>query len=255
MRAPGGSFIWPYTSAHFEPLVEPLFFFGSTLTFDLDHLVIEVVALTRTLADAGEHRVAAVHLGDVVDELHDEHGLAHAGAAEQPDLAALGVGSEQVDDLDARDQDLRFRRLIGEAGRGLMDGAHGVGVDRTGFVHRLADDVDDAAQRLLADRHHDRLARVDDLLAAHETFRRVSMAIVRTVFSPRCCATSRTRRLPWFLVSSEFKISGRCSSNCTSTTAPITWRTLPTLLAIFLSSQKYQAIDSVTGMFPRVAFE
>ena len=44
-------------------------------------------------------------------------------------------------------------------------------------------------------------------------------------------------------------------SNCTSTTAPITWRTLPTLLAIFLSSQYVQAIDSVTGTLPRVAFE
>jgi hypothetical protein len=30
-------------------------------------------------------------LRDVVDELHDEHGLADAGAAEQTDLAALGV--------------------------------------------------------------------------------------------------------------------------------------------------------------------
>jgi hypothetical protein len=35
----------------------------------LDHLVIEVVALAGALADAGEHRVAAVRLGDVVDQL------------------------------------------------------------------------------------------------------------------------------------------------------------------------------------------
>ena len=95
-RAPGGSFIWPYTSAHLEPLVEPPAFFGSMLTPRLDHLVIEVVALARALADAGEHRVAAVRLGDVVDQLHDQHGLADAGAAEQADLAALGIGREQV---------------------------------------------------------------------------------------------------------------------------------------------------------------
>jgi hypothetical protein len=63
--------------------------------------VIEVVALAGALADAGEHRIAAVRLGDVVDQLHDQHGLADAGAAEQADLAALGVGREQVDDLDA----------------------------------------------------------------------------------------------------------------------------------------------------------
>jgi hypothetical protein len=33
-RAPGGSFIWPYTSVQREPSVEPLFAFGSTLTLD-----------------------------------------------------------------------------------------------------------------------------------------------------------------------------------------------------------------------------
>src|SRR5262249_19579082 len=48
----------------------------------LDHLVVEIVALARALAHAGEHRVAAVRLGDVVDQLHDQHGLADAGAAE-----------------------------------------------------------------------------------------------------------------------------------------------------------------------------
>ena len=36
----------------------------------LEHLAHEVVALTRPLADAGEHREAVVRLGDVVDELH-----------------------------------------------------------------------------------------------------------------------------------------------------------------------------------------
>src|SRR5499427_9835876 len=58
-----------------------------------------------------------------------------------------------------------------------------------------------------------------------------SMAIVRTVDSPRCWATSSTRRLPPFLVSSEFKIAGKCPSNCTSTTAPMTWVTRPIWLA------------------------
>src|SRR5262245_32042054 len=58
----------------------------------------------------------------------------------------------------------------------------------------------------------------------------VSMAMVRTVDSPRCCATSSTRRWPPFVVSSAFRIAGRCPSNCTSTTAPMTWVTFPTAL-------------------------
>ena len=68
----------------------------------LRHLVIEVVAFARALADAGEHRDAAVQLGDVVDQLHDDDGLADAGAAERADLAALEERADQVDDLDAR---------------------------------------------------------------------------------------------------------------------------------------------------------
>ena len=81
--------------------------------------MIEVVAFAGTLADAGEHRIAAVRLGDVVDQFLDQHGLADAGAAEQADLAALGVGREQVDDLDAGDEDLGFGRLLG-VGRGRL---------------------------------------------------------------------------------------------------------------------------------------
>src|SRR3954453_11749098 len=59
----------------------------------------------------------------------------------------------------------------------------------------------------------------------------VSIAMVRTVDSPRCCATSSTRRLPLFLVSSELRMAGRWPSNCTSTTAPMTWVTRPIWLA------------------------
>src|ERR1700761_7910690 len=66
-----------------------------------------------------------------------------------------------------------------------------------------------------------------------------SMAMARTAFSPRCCATSNTRRtfLPVrgsvLVVSSAFKIAGRAPSNSTSTTAPMIWirRPLDLLMA------------------------
>src|SRR5579864_5810654 len=66
-RAPGGSFIWPYTSAVFA----------------------------RTLADACENRHAAMLLRDVVDELHDRDGLADARAAEEPDFAAARIRADK----------------------------------------------------------------------------------------------------------------------------------------------------------------
>ena len=54
-----------------------------------------------------------------------------------------------------------------------------------------------------------------------------SIAIVRTMFSPKCWATSSTNRTecPW--TSSAVKIGGKPSSNLTSTTAPMTWHTCP----------------------------
>ena len=81
IRTPGDSFIWPKTRA--------------VLSDDaaFPHFVPEVVALPAALADAGKDGIAAVLHGDVVDQLLDQHGLAHAGAAEQADLAALGIGA------------------------------------------------------------------------------------------------------------------------------------------------------------------
>src|SRR5437899_3094347 len=71
--------------------------------------------------------------------------------------------------------------------------------------------------------------------------------MVRTVDSPRCCATSSTRRLPPFCVSSAFRMAGRCPSNCTSTTAPMTCVIRPLWLAgvamnLSPSNSKSQAI-------------
>ena len=70
-----------------------------------------------------------------------------------------------------------------------------------------------------------------------------SMAIVRTVNSPSCCATSSTSLRPPTSVVSAFRIGGSdfSSWNCTSTTAPSTWVTRPTAtfsftLASFISS-------------------
>ena len=134
-----------------------------------DELVIEIVAFAGPLADAGEHRVAAVRLRDVVDQFLNQHGLADAGAAEQADLAALGVRRQQVDDLDAGDENFSFGGLVGIGRRFLMDRAHAFGGDRAGFVDRLADHVHDAAERAGADRHHDRAAGVGDFLAADQT--------------------------------------------------------------------------------------
>ncbi len=140
----------------------------------LGHLEQQVRALARPLAHAGEHRDAAVLLRQVVDQLLDQHRLADAGAAEQPDLAALDVRSDQVDDLEPGLEDLDLRREVAERRRVTVDrpalgvrGGIGLAVDA------LADDVPEASERRLPHRDGDRAAGVDDVDAAGEPVRRV----------------------------------------------------------------------------------
>src|SRR5690554_768334 len=134
----------------------------------LGHFVVEVVTLTGTLAHARKHRVAAVLGGDVADQLHHVDGLAHTGAAEQADLAALGERADQVDDLDAGLEQLVGGRLVGVA-RCLAVDRHALFfADLARLVDGLAKHVHDAAQRRLAHRHGDGRAGVGDVHATLE---------------------------------------------------------------------------------------
>ena len=100
-----------------------------------------------------------------MDHLLDEHRLAHAGAAEEADLAALHVGLEQVDDLDAGLEHLRLRLELVERRRVAVDLPPVVDVGELGLgdVERLADHVEHVAEHAVADRHRDAVAGV-----AHE---------------------------------------------------------------------------------------
>ena len=55
----------------------------------------------------------------------------------------------------------------------------------------------------------------------------LSIAMVLTSFSPRCCATSKISFCPLLSTWRASNIWGRSESNSTSTTAPITWDILP----------------------------
>ena len=54
------------------------------------------MAFADALTDAREHRDALVDRRDGPDEFHDQHRLAHPGAAEQSGLATAYEGAEQV---------------------------------------------------------------------------------------------------------------------------------------------------------------
>ena len=80
----------------------------------LDHFPVEVVALTGALTHTGEHGETTVGFGDVVDELHDHHGLAHTRTTEHATLAALEQRADEINHLDAGRQHLGGSGLLGE---------------------------------------------------------------------------------------------------------------------------------------------
>ena len=84
--------------------------------------------------------------GDVVDQLHDDDGLADTGAAEQTDLSALQVRLEQVDDLDARFEHLELGRLLLKRRCRTVNRPALLGLDGPiGKSDRLAEHVEHAA--------------------------------------------------------------------------------------------------------------
>ena len=126
----------------------------------LVHLDPQLIALTGTLTDAAKDRHAAVLQGDVADELHDDKGLADAGAAEHARLAALGERCDQVDDLDARLKHVGGGLLLLKGRRGPVDRVVLVADQLALAVDGLAQHVEQTAKRGLADRDHDRRACV-----------------------------------------------------------------------------------------------
>ena len=138
------------------------------------HLAPEVVALARALADAGEDGDTAVLLRDVVDQLLDEDGLAETRASEEPDLPALHEWRDQVDDLEARLEDLHLGREVPE-GRGVAMDRPPLDVvgDRPRLVDRVARHVPEAAERRCPDGHRDGIAGVDADGSAREPVGRV----------------------------------------------------------------------------------
>src|SRR5262249_35730897 len=55
----------------------------------LGHFGVKVVSLTSALTHTSEDRDTAVELGDVINQLHDDDGLAHAGPTKRTHLATL----------------------------------------------------------------------------------------------------------------------------------------------------------------------
>jgi hypothetical protein len=131
--------------------------------------VIQIVTLTGTLADTSEDGVTTVGLGDVVDQLLDEDGLADTGTSEETNLSTTGVRGQQVDDLDTGNQNFCGSRLLGEGGGISVDGQSLSGLDGSTLVDGVAGDVHDTPQGCRSDRYGDGGACISSAAATDET--------------------------------------------------------------------------------------
>jgi hypothetical protein len=168
------------------------------------HFVVQIVTLTGSLSDTSEDGVTTVCLGDVVDQLLNEHSLSDTGSSEKTNLSTTSVWGQQIDDLDTSDQNLSGGRLLSER--------RGVGVDRKSLgaldwatlVNWVTSDVHDTTESSWTNWNHDWVASVGSTVTTDKTFgtwKRIlalietdanfhsipSIAIVRTTFSPKCC--------------------------------------------------------------------
>lgn len=86
--------------------------------------------------------------GNVVNKLHNYHGLANTGTAEKADLSSLRVRGEKVHDLYSSDENLLGLALLGEKRCGLVDRSLGLGGHVSLLVHAVADHVKDPTEGL-----------------------------------------------------------------------------------------------------------
>ena len=136
-----------------------------------DHFPQKVVALTGALSHAGKHGKTVVRLGNVVDELLDEHRFAHAGAAEQADFTAFEVRLQQVDDLDTGKQHFLAGGEVLELGGLPVDGQGAFPAEFRHAVDGISGNVHDTAADLRTYGHGNGPAGILYLQSAAETVR------------------------------------------------------------------------------------
>ena len=107
--------------------------------------MVEIVSLAGSLAYAGEDRYAPVELSNVVDQLHDNNRFPHTGAPECPHFATFQKRAYQIDDFDARWENLRGSRLVHERWWRTMDRIVLFCLNWSTFIHRRSGHIEDTA--------------------------------------------------------------------------------------------------------------
>lgn len=129
----------------------------------LHHFEVEIGTLTSTLADTSEDGETTVTLGDVVNKLHNDDGLADTSTSEETNLTSLAVGENEINDLDTGGEDGILGSLIGELGGDGVDGHAHLLSDVATLVDGITEDVEDTSEGLATDGDGNLATSGDDL--------------------------------------------------------------------------------------------
>ena len=110
------------------------------------HFPVDFLPLSATFPNAAEEAHPASLLDSVVDYFHDEDGFAHPSPAEQACFPPSFQGAQDIDDLDARFQDLGSGSLTAQ-GYGLrVNRPPFSAADRLFPIDGLSENVENPAQ-------------------------------------------------------------------------------------------------------------
>ena len=136
------------------------------------HFRPKVIAFTSTLTDAGKYRVAAVFGCNVMNQFHNQNGFTDARAAEKSDFTAARIRRYQVNDFNARLQNLRRSLLLFKTRRFSVNRTPFFIADRFGIVvDSLTQHVKDASQASFTDGNRNRCAGI---FGKHSAYKSVS---------------------------------------------------------------------------------
>ena len=110
-------------------------------------------------------------LCNVIDQLHDQNGLADTCAAKKPDLPALFERHQQVDDFYAGLELFSFGGLLVKTGGMAMNRPTFLGFARAKAVYWFTNNVKDPPERGVTDRGRDGAASIDGVHATNQAVR------------------------------------------------------------------------------------
>jgi hypothetical protein len=131
--------------------------------------MVKIIALTGTLSNTSKDRESSVLLGNVVDKLHDKHGLTDTGTSEKTNLTSTSVWVNKVNNLDTGYKNLSLGLLLSESWSISVNWKSTGGINWSTLVNWLSNNVDNPAKKTRADWHLDWGFGVNTYLAANET--------------------------------------------------------------------------------------